>query len=317
MHNIDGIFFNNINKDLEDVRKCIDEHSNKYRSAFLVNDKLEKFCNDSVFNNTIIEEPVATYVKESDCISLETVKTYLNNSFQLTNDMFENIKNIPNNWKRDSELVFSQFNFFESLKDKNSSNLDLGLTPEEVAMQDLLNFYSTELMNIDFKFANMTREKALEEAAKSPYLEELQSIPGKVVVSRGWFKTDIPYVTKGANKILEKIADELADKLGGGLVITSALATGGKYANSKNSPHSSRNKVYASHFNANNPKIDISLPPRYRSCDKNEAKKKAKEFANLLADTGYVNIEACHESHICIQIKPEWFKIILQQELCA
>lgn len=93
-------------------------------------------------------------------------------------------------------------------------------------------------------YASMSREAALKAASADPNLEKLTGGTGWSV-SDGSFIYDIPYAKKGTGAVLEKAASLIGESL----VVTSALGT-------KDSPHV-KNSGSVSHYNSNNPKLDL------------------------------------------------------------
>lgn len=141
-----------------------------------------------------------------------------------------------------------------------------------------------------YKYANLSRSAALSEAAKDSNLEKLSGGKGWSVNSAS-FVHDIPYARKGTGAILTKVSKMINQEL----VITSALGTSG-------SPHV-KNGDSVSHYNSNNPKLDIGggLSPS-----------EAYKLQAKLKSTGYfsrVSVET-HGStaHLDVQIKESAFE---------
>lgn len=93
-------------------------------------------------------------------------------------------------------------------------------------------------------YANMNRLEALKKAEKDPKLEKLTGGNGWSI-SEASFINDIPYAKKGTGLVLAKAARLTGENL----VVTSALGT-------KDSPHA-KNSGSASHYNSDNPKLDL------------------------------------------------------------
>ena len=292
-----GILLNNTyNETFKEIRESFDKRFDSIKADFLKDKSQNIFLKnilDSFNENVLCESTTQESFELQNNFNLENARAYLKEPYQLFVDLFEKEKKLVQNCQEAIDSTNKQFYTFDVLKKTKHS-----LSEEEIKKQELLNFYNTEIYNIDFAFAEMWRDDAIKMAEKNPYLEKLKNVPGKIVIADYMFVTDIPYATKGINKILEIIANEQNITI----TVTSALGTKGKNVR-RLSPHSSKNKILKSHFNINNPKIDIALPQN----------SKAREvYIKKLKKTGWVQIEAVHDNHVCVYIKPEAFKAVLE-----
>lgn len=176
---------------------------------------------------------------------------------------------------------WSDFNFDYKVKSTLSSDKYttryISSTPAKPKTYSL-KVSSSEVDNSYLKYKT---KSAAESAAKNdPRLEKLTGGKGWSVADT--FRTDIPYARKGTSEILELVSE----KIGRDLVITSALATG-----VKGSPHQVGG--YASHHNAENPKIDI------------DANGDADKLAAELRATGLFSHVLAEGTHVDVQISPE------------
>lgn len=138
--------------------------------------------------------------------------------------------------------------------------------------------------SINNEYSNLSKSEAYKKALNDTNLEKLTG-------GRNWsiaessFITDIPFAKKGTGAILEKVASLIGENL----VITSALGTG-----ENGNPHVKGG--YASHHNAENPKLDIRINGN------------GKELAQKLKNTGYFTRVSTESDHLDVQIDPDKFK---------
>ena len=138
--------------------------------------------------------------------------------------------------------------------------------------------------NVDNSYLTLTKSAAYQKALSDTNLEKLSG--GKNwEVAESSFITDIPFAKKGTGAILDKVGGLIGEKL----VITSALGTG-----EANNPHAKGG--YASHHNAENPKLDIRINGN------------GQELAQKLRNTGYFSRVSIESDHLDVQIDPEKFK---------
>ena len=133
-----------------------------------------------------------------------------------------------------------------------------------------------------------TTKAAAEAADNDPSLEKLND-NNWITISSHNFITDIPYAKKGAMSIMTEVAKLLNTKL----TITSALATG-----HPRNPHVKATDH--SHHNANNPKLDLSIPDGMSD----------EVFADKLLSTGYFVKVIPEGNHVDVEIKPEMFDAV-------
>lgn len=138
--------------------------------------------------------------------------------------------------------------------------------------------------NINNGYLNLTKSAAFAKAKTDSNLEQLTG-GRNWSISEASFRTDIPFAKKGTGAILDKVAALTGENL----VITSALGTG-----EANNPH--QKSGYASHHNAENPKLDIRINGN------------AQTFAQKLRDTGYFSRVSVESDHLDVQIDPAKFK---------
>lgn len=154
---------------------------------------------------------------------------------------------------------------------------------------------------VNHDYTTLSRSQAEAKAKKDSNLEDLRETSKQY---NGWqlkansFNHDITFAKSGTGRILQKASEMTGMKF----IITSALGTGeGK------TPHKIGNG-YASHHNAENPKLDISLTVY----DKNgkAVEMDAKEMANKLWATGLFShiLEEPATHHLDVQINPEVLK---------
>ena len=150
--------------------------------------------------------------------------------------------------------------------------------------------------NIDNTYANMNRSEALERAKTDRNLEDLRTKNYTGWILKNTFATDIPFAKKGTAQILQRAYELTGIKL----EISSALGTNGNGKDTK-SPHYKDNG-YASHHNAENPKLDIS----YSSISGTGMN--GYDFAKKLYDTGLFNWVYVEGDHLDVQIHPDVYK---------
>jgi len=138
----------------------------------------------------------------------------------------------------------------------------------------------------------LSRESALKRAKANPNLEELTKGEGWSI-SEGSFINDIPYARKGTSALLNRVCKEA----GVTLTVTSALGT-------KNSPHAATSSA-ASHYNENNPKLDLGG---------GLTDAQAKELKSKLDKTGLFSRVAVESdgatSHLDVQFSDEAYKTV-------
>lgn len=158
----------------------------------------------------------------------------------------------------------------------------------QAAKKDVASIEPTEtdasknIYKTDKKYSKMSRKKANDMAKKDPRLEQLTGGKGWVV-NNGSFRTDVKYARKYTGKILSYIAQIT----GAELIVTSALGTG-QYGN----PH--QRSGYASHHNAENPKLDLKA-----------SNYSLKQLQIKLKETGFFSRVSRERTHLDVQIKPE------------
>ena len=142
--------------------------------------------------------------------------------------------------------------------------------------------------SVDNSYANLSKTQAERKAQNDNRLERLDGGKGWSLAST--FETDIPFAKRGTAKILDKVASLVGENL----VITSALGTAG--TSSQRTPH----KIggYASHHNAENPKLDIDITSRSHG----------EKLAQKLRETGYFNHISIESDHLDVQIDPRKFE---------
>ena len=137
---------------------------------------------------------------------------------------------------------------------------------------------------VDNSYVSLSKSQATKKAQSDTNLERLSG-GRNWSVSDSSFRTDIPYAKKGTGKILDKVSDMIDEKL----VITSALGTG-----QTGNPHVKSG--YASHHNAENPKLDIRTNGHGR------------ELAAKLRATGYFSRVSLESDHLDVQIDPSKYE---------
>lgn len=142
--------------------------------------------------------------------------------------------------------------------------------------------------NINGSYANLSRSAAYKKAQSDPNLENISSGGNRWQISKSSFRTDIPFARKGTKLILDKVTSIIGENL----VITSALGTG-----EAGNPHV--RSGYASHHNADNPKLDISTHG-----------KNAHQLAAKLRNTGYFSRVSIESDHLDVQIDPKKFNTL-------
>ena len=141
--------------------------------------------------------------------------------------------------------------------------------------------------NINHSYLGLSKASAYQKAKSDSNLEELKG-GSRWQISSASFRTDIPFAKKGTGAILDKVAAAIGEEL----IITSALGTG-----EAGNPH--QKGGYASHHNAENPKLDISTRG-----------KNASVLAQKLKDTGYFSRVSIESDHLDVQIDPSKFKTL-------
>lgn len=146
------------------------------------------------------------------------------------------------------------------------------------------NFSKNVSGSVNNSYLNLTKSAAFAKAKTDSNLEQLKG-GRNWSISEASFRTDIPFAKKGTAAILDKVAAMTGENL----VITSALGTG-----EANNPH--QKSGYASHHNAENPKLDIRINGN------------AQAFAQKLKNTGYFSRVSVESDHLDVQIDPDKFK---------
>ena len=136
----------------------------------------------------------------------------------------------------------------------------------------------------NLSYSTLSISDAIKKADNDKNLEKLTSGKGWYV-DKNSFKTDIPYAKKGMSDFLTKVCKET----GLTLRITSALGTG-----TAGNPHVKGG--YASHHNADNPKLDFG---------KTDGVSLAT-MASKLKATGYFSRVENEGDHLDVQVKPEY-----------
>ena len=189
-----------------------------------------------------------------------------------TNDKKTSQKNVKGQ-KTDSNKTKSS----QNTEIKSESDLNDSAELEPTTTDSSSNIYKT-----DNKYSKMSKTKANELAGKDSRLEKLSGGKGWTV-SESSFRTDVKYARKYTGKILAYIAEIT----GAELIVTSALGTG-QYGN----PH--QKSGYASHHNAENPKLDLKA----KNMSMQQLQKKLKA-------TGFFSRVSRERTHLDVQIKPE------------
>lgn len=157
--------------------------------------------------------------------------------------------------------------------------------PQKEKKYQFTTYNRKTIGNIDNSYTKLNQAQATQKARKDSNLEELRG--GKNWKVANTFHTDIPFAKKGTSAILQKVAQEIGEDL----VITSALGTG----EAKN-PH--KKGGYASHHNAENPKLDIATNGH------------GTALAQKLRNTGYFSRVSLESDHLDVQIDINKFKKI-------
>ncbi len=198
--------------------------------------------------------------------------------------------NMPSfNWNTTSLFNFNnfpQFNFnsFNFVPSQISSSNNYNFNPAATIQNK--SFNKTASGGINSSYARLSKSMAYQKALKDPSLENLSSGGRRWSISEASFRTDIPFARKGTKDILDKVTSIIGEDL----VITSALGTG-----EAGNPHVKSG--YASHHNAENPKLDISTRG-----------KNAGRLAAKLRETGYFSRVSIESDHLDVQIDPAKFK---------
>ncbi len=151
---------------------------------------------------------------------------------------------------------------------------------------------------VDHSYVSLTKSQALAKAKNDSNLEDLSSKNNSGWQLKNTFETDIPFAKKGTAKILQKAYDMTGIKL----YVSSALGTAGS---GNGSPHKTGNG-YASHHNAENPKLDIS----YTTTSGASAIKgmSPEQFKEKLRATGLFSWILVEGDHLDVQIDPAAYK---------
>ena len=149
-------------------------------------------------------------------------------------------------------------------------------------------YHKTVNGSVDNSYASLSKTEAEKKAQNDSRLEKLNGGANWDLAST--FETDIPYAKQGTSEILSKVSSMVGEKL----TITSALGTKG--ASGKASPH----KIggYASHHNAENPKLDINIT----------SVSHGEKLAQKLHETGYFSHIAIESDHLDVQIDPSKYE---------
>ncbi len=137
---------------------------------------------------------------------------------------------------------------------------------------------------IDNSYILLSQKQAEEKAKNDSNLELLKGGKNWSVLEKS-FLTDIPYAKKGTGAILDKVANMIGEEL----IITSALGTG-----EAGNPH--QKSGYASHHNAENPKLDIRTTGN------------GNKLAEKLRSTGYFSRVSVEKDHLDVQIDSSKYK---------
>lgn len=199
-----------------------------------------------------------------------------NFNFNLNNSANQIFNTAP--WSTSTTINFSPSSYFNN----TSSSYDFS-TPKNYTN----NYNKNVSGNINHSYATLSKSAAYSKALNDSSLENLSSGGKKWQISSASFKTDIPFAKKGTGKIL----DIVAETIGVNLVVTSALGTG-----QAGNPH--QRNGYASHHNAENPKLDLKIPPGMS----------AATFAQKLRNTGYFSHVLNEGNHIDVQIDPAKYR---------
>lgn len=142
-------------------------------------------------------------------------------------------------------------------------------------------------------YCYLSRSEAIRKAEKDSNLEELTGGNGWSIASN-CFKNDIPYAKTGTGALLDKVYNMTGIKF----QITSALGT-------KSSPHV-KSKSYCSHYNPNNPKLDIQT----KDCSASSVKKlRTKLLATGLFEFANVEVHG-NTAHIDCQFKESAYQTV-------
>ncbi len=232
------------------------------------NKKIEKDA-WNIFVKNIDEKQVGreitNYIKRAD--AEKSIATYLYRESKKQNI---SINDLGQKWLDNIEKLS-----FENFDDKTSDNNDK----------------KCNVKGIDNSYSKMTKDKAEIRAEKDSRLERLSRGKGWHIVEN-YFQTDIPFARKSTGKILSFVSSLTGEHL----LITSALGTAGN-ANQK-SPHTlGKNNKYATHHNAENPKLDILF-----NNVNNESE--AIQFQQKIEATGLFSFVSRENYHLDVQIDP-------------
>ncbi len=193
---------------------------------------------------------------------------------------FSNIKFILPEGKSKTNFTFSASNLngFST----PTYNFTMSSSPSGVRQQ--YTYQSNTSGNIDNSYLHLSRSAAFQRALSDSNLERLSGGTNWEIAESS-FITDIPFAKKGTSAVLDKVGSMIGEKL----VITSALGTG-----EAGNPHQTGG--YASHHNAENPKLDIRISGN------------GQELAQKLRSTGYFSRVSVESDHLDVQIDPDKFK---------
>ena len=186
---------------------------------------------------------------------------------------------------------FPQNNFFDSFNFNNNFTYNFNtnyVKPDtKLKKQNPSSSYNRNISgNINNSYSRLSKSAAYQKALNDSNLENLSSGGRRWSISEASFRTDIPFARKGTKAILDRVTSIIGEDL----VITSALGTG-----EAGNPHVKSG--YASHHNAENPKLDISTRG-----------KNAAQLAAKLRNTGYFSRVSIESDHLDVQIDPAKFK---------
>lgn len=202
------------------------------------------------------------------------------NNFATTSFTNFEFQKVNDNVKSDSNI--------NSIISKSPPKLDVKLSTTIQPKSNFTNYTKSTSGSINHSYINLSQKEAFEKAKTDSNLEQLCG-GTNWSISEGSFVTDIPFAKKGTAAILDKVTSLIGEKL----VITSALGTG-----EAGNPHVKNG--YASHHNAENPKLDIRLNGD------------GKSLAKKLKATGYFSRVSLERDHLDVQIDPSKY-----QGLCA
>lgn len=251
---------------------------------------------------------INVYINRENAI--KSIEKYIKNTANKTGESFQDI---VTKWMQDIEgktaTPYGTQEVQNSLPSLRRAPITQPALPSIESLEDTTSIENGVYPRATFKsgykpllpfnnsFAFMERSEALVAAeieARKPdgKLEKLvnRSTPSgnRVTIKEKAFINDIPYGRTGQMDILAYVAQNQNVNI----TITSALGTAGK--NGRQSGTHTYTSQYTSHYNADNPKLDIISS----SCG-------MRSLAYKLQNTGLFNWVLNEHSHLDIQIKPE------------